>query len=186
MTARSDLTLTPARLEGWQRSWSARYEDHGCTYVGARPVEGCTMTGAIVPVEIDAALRHRERKYTFRQIDLGRLSVPAASERPDFGPGGEDAKLFVLHIDRPRPPDSDHPIAQSYVDTCLEGCFEIGGEAMAQSFLLETDIWTRDWIDDRSFRTLKHPASPRFDAKTHTRIDALLEALQLLPLREGR
>jgi hypothetical protein len=74
-------------------------------------------------------------------------------------------------------PSSEHPIVQSYVDVCLDGCLEI--EAMyplarqanfAEQFVKTTSNWQPPWINDRIY-----PWRPFVYVPRASQIDALIQ-----------
>ncbi|MBR9824251.1 MAG: hypothetical protein GYB36_00430 [Alphaproteobacteria bacterium] len=126
-------------LPGWRRAWSVRYRDEGATYLGLVEDTASELHAVLVPVEINPDMRHRERGYDWIEIAPERL-------------GGSDLPQgrFWIVVNRDHlPADADHPIPQSYVDTCLIGAFETGGEGMLRDFIYRTDHWDTHWRDDR-------------------------------------
>jgi hypothetical protein len=96
------------------------------------------------------------------------------SNGPASVEGGElpaSDSLWVYMIDSPTLPTEDCPIAQSYLDVVLSGCFEIG-EHFAEDFVLTTFGWERFWINDRH-----RPRYRRFVPGDTERIDDLLRRL---------
>jgi hypothetical protein len=74
-------------------------------------------------------------------------------------------------------PSSEHPIVQSYVDECLDGCLEI--EAMyplarqsnfAEQFIKTTSNWQPPWVNDRIY-----PWRPFIYVPRASQIDALIQ-----------
>ena len=69
-----------------------------------------------------------------------------------------DGDIWYFANSRKRFPSAEHPIVQSYVDVCLDGCLEI--EAMyprakqinfAERFVRTTSNWGAPWINDRIY-----------------------------------
>ena len=52
--------------------------------------------------------------------------------------------LPIVH----RPPDGEHPILQTYLDVCLRGVLQWGGDALATDFLLNTFGWSSCYLND--------------------------------------
>ena len=50
-------------------------------------------------------------------------------------------KIWAYLPDLFVPPDAQYPILQSYVDTILRGCLDIGGEDFAKEFIEGTKGW---------------------------------------------
>ena len=81
-------------------------------------------------------------------------------------------------------PDKEHPICQTYVDTVLGGCLDVGGEDMATALLLGTSGWSEFFLNDvpmsrrpwlhrpANYATIdrlleKHSELTRFDMRRH-------------------
>jgi hypothetical protein len=69
-----------------------------------------------------------------------------------------DGDIWYFANTRKRFPSDVHPIVQSYVDVCLDGCLEI--ESMyprakqanfAERFVRTTSNWGPPWINDRIY-----------------------------------
>jgi hypothetical protein len=171
----------PVIAEGWKRGWTVRYSDERATYAGVRPVRHAHLHAALVPTEITDALRHRERGYVFTQIDPA--SVHHADGRGTPLPEGR----YWIVVNREQvSADPHHPIPQSYVDTCLVGCLETGGEARARAFIRTTELWDAPWIDDRAEETPLYPRLTPPTPEQRDQIDALLAAEGILKFRTSR
>lgn len=168
----------PVLALGWRRGWTVRYTDEAATYAGVRPAPGHVLDAALVPTEITDTLRHRERGYVF--TELPRETVRPAT--PDIGPLPEGRFWIVVNREQVRA-DADHPIPQSYVDTCLAGCLETGGEARARAFIRNTELWDSPWIDDRDSPAPLYPRRTPLGREERARIDALLAAEAVLHFR---
>lgn len=145
----SDMTgpALKVALPGWRRAWSVRYRDEAATYLGLVEDVTSTLDAVLVPVEINPDMRHRERGYVWTPVE--RSSLDAASNLPD-------GNFWIVVNTEHETADQDHPVPQSYVDTCLIGAFETGGEAMLRAFIDGTDHWDQAWRDDRA-----RPVYPR-------------------------
>ena len=170
-TTYSGLTepAMPVTALGWRRGWTVRYTDEAATYAGVRPAPGHELDAALVPTEITDALRHRERGYVF--TELPRETVRPADARHGELPEGR----FWIVVNREQVrADASHPIPQSYVDTCLVGCLETGGEARACAFIRNTELWDAVWIDDRETAAPLYPRRTPPTAGQRETIDRLL------------
>ena len=161
--------IIPVMATGWQRGWTTRYGDEAATYLGVRPASTSVLSAALVPTRITDEIRHRERGYDF---------VPVAPEtvsllNPDTLELG-DARLWIVVNREQLHADSDHPIPQSYIDTCLLGCLETGGREMAQHFIASTERWDGHRINDRDWPTPLYPRGAPATAAQRDEIDALL------------
>tara|TARA_R110002095_G_scaffold126999_1_gene110048 strand:- start:307 stop:897 length:591 start_codon:yes stop_codon:yes gene_type:complete len=161
--------VIPVMVTGWQRGWTTRYGDEAATYLGVRPAADTSLSAALVPSRITAELRHRERGYDFTPVERGaiRLLGDAVAEL--------DSARFWIVVNREQVrADETHPIPQSYIDTCLIGCLETGGEEMARHFIASTELWEGHRVDDRDWPTPLYPRGTPATLAQRDRIDALL------------
>ena len=161
--------VIPVMVTGWQRGWTTRYGDEAATYLGVRPAADTSLSAALVPSRITAELRHRERGYDFTPVERGaiRLLGDAVAEL--------DSARFWIVVNREQVrADETHPIPQSYIDTCLIGCLETGGEEMARHFIASTELWEGHRVDDRDWPTPLYPRGTPATPAQRDRIDALL------------
>jgi hypothetical protein len=169
----------PVVAHGWKRGWTVRYRDEAATYAGVRPAPGHSLHAALVPAQITDALRHRERGYVFTQLDRDTVR-PAANAASDLPEG-----RFWIVVNREQVrADTDHPIPQTYIDTCLAGCLETGGEARARAFVRNTELWDSLWIDDRNADKPLYPRHTPLTAGQCREIDRILEAEGVLRYRQ--
>ena len=166
-----DDPAIPVIAHGWRRGWTVRYPDEAATYAGVRPAPGHRLDAALVPTEITDALRHRERGYVFTQLDPASV-VPAPGTQAAL----PDGRYWIVVNREQVRADRAHPIPQSYVDTCLIGCLETGGEARARAFVRSTELWDAAWIDDRDARSPLYPRLTPASAEMRDRIDHILES----------
>ncbi|WP_300527285.1 hypothetical protein [Maricaulis sp.] len=174
---RSGLTGVAHKVDllGWRRAWSVRYRDEAATYLGLVADETARLHAVLVPVEINPHMRHRERGYSWTEVDGSRLHVEGDLPEGRFW-------IVVNHAHEPA--DADHPIPQTYVDTCLIGALETGGEAMLRDFIAMTDHWDTHWVDDR-FEPV-YPRRAPLDKASHTLIDDHLNDAGVLRHRKTR
>lgn len=106
----------------------------------------------------------------------------------------EGFKIWAYFPDKIVAPDPQHPIVQSYVDTILRGCLNVGGEEFAKDFIQETKGWHPEeiirgheslkydqgrrkgpvWIDDRDDPVYIR-GDPTYSSQNAERFDELLE-----------
>lgn len=55
---------------------------------------------------------------------------------------------YVPDSDHCLPPDEDFPILQTYVDVCVRGCLQWGGQTLALHFLRSTFRWSDCFLND--------------------------------------
>ncbi len=142
------------------------------TYLGAVLEKDAICNGVIFPVSPESlsAYNQREVGYQPTRIDSSQISTLDGSQMPegDVWFYGNREKKF---------PSSEHPIVQSYVDVCLDGCLEM--EALyplarqgnfAEQFIKSTTNWQPPWINDRIY-----PWRPFVYVPRASQIDALIQ-----------
>lgn len=163
--------VIPVMVTGWQRGWTTRYGDEAATYLGVRPAADAVLSAALVPTEITAELRHRERGYAFTPVERDAIEL-----MHDDGIDLDAARFWIVVNHEQLQADADHPIPQSYVDTCLIGCLESGGDEMARHFIESTEAWDSHRINDRDWPKPLYPRGTPANAAQRDQIDALLRA----------
>lgn len=166
----------PAIVSGWRRGWSTRYRDEAATYAGVRADADAHLQAALVPATVTDELRHRERGYAFTPVSPDDIETDGVLPEGQF--------WIVVNHEQVQA-DPAHPIPQTYVDTCLIGCLETGGEDLARDFLRSTEFWVESWIDDRDHASPLYPRLTPADTALRRRIDRLLEDAGLLELRQA-
>ena len=118
-----------------------------------------------------AAYGEREVGYQLTKIDPSQITMLDGSQ------AAPEADIWFYGNTEKRFPSSEHPIVQSYVDVCLDGCLEI--EAMyplarqanfAEQFVKTTSNWQPPWINDRIY-----PWRPSVYVPRASQIDALIQ-----------
>ncbi|MCC2617911.1 hypothetical protein LJ739_16785 [Aestuariibacter halophilus] len=159
-------------VKGWQRGWVTRSMTELQTYVGAWPVAHATLNAVLLPVDgFSADFRKREQDYTFEQVDPAQVS--SAQPQDPLPVTLRDSRIWICHTRARQPANPDYPVSQSYVDTCLTGCLEVGGHDFAQAFIDTTHWQDVHWHWDRH-----EPIYPRRARNTQPHwqvIDALLK-----------
>jgi hypothetical protein len=164
---------------GWRRGWSTRDSDEGATYASVRPDPDSSLVAALLPTEITAKLRHRERSYEFVEVSPDTLTTREGSSIP----GGRFWIVVNREYNRAQ---AKHPIPQSYVDTCLIGCMELGGETMMRAFINQTEHWNSYWINDREWTQPLYPRRAPLTVEQAIFIDAVLDVEQVGKLRKSK
>ncbi|MDG1418729.1 MAG: hypothetical protein P8P99_13085, partial [Maricaulis sp.] len=167
--------VIPVIAHGWRRGWTVRYGDEGATYCGVRAVAGARLVAALVPAEVTPQLRHRERGYVFTEVTRSSLRAIDAHSGPL-----PEARFWIVVNRQQVLADARHPVPQSYIDTCLLGCLEIGGEAMALAFIRDTELWDGHWLNDRRHNPTLYPRHAPLVAGDAERLDALLHQTDAL------
>jgi hypothetical protein len=143
------------------------------TVLGGVADTGAECNGVIfrvTPAEF-GSYSQREIGYEPTKIDSSRITML------DGGSALPDGDIWYFASTRKRFPSEEHPIVQSYVDVCLNGCLEI--EAMyplakeahfAEHFIKTTSNWGPPWINDRIYPWRPFVYVPRASA-----IDTLIK-----------
>jgi cation transport regulator ChaC len=166
---------SPVIVHGVSRGW---FDQTGGpswnpTYLGAVLEKDSVCNGVIFPVTSAefAAYGEREVAYQLTKIDPSQITMLDGSQTV------LEADIWFYGNTEKRFPSSEHPIVQSYVDVCLDGCLEI--EAMyplarqanfAEQFVKTTSNWQPPWINDRIY-----PWRPSVCVPRASQIDALIQ-----------
>jgi hypothetical protein len=166
----------PVTAHGWRRGWTTRYGDESATYVGVRPDPEAALIAALLPTEITADLRHRERGYDFIEVSRSTLS-PVMNHSIPFG------RFWIVVNREDYQAKAKHPIPQTYVDTCLLGCMELGGESMMRAFIAQTEHWNGHWVNDRDWEQPLYPRRAPLTIDQAAHIDLVLKQEKVVRLR---
>ena len=169
LTAHSPSAATPVLVHGIERVWSKRSRRLGMTAMGIRYRAGASCVGVILPVEYaDLALfDRREQGYARRLIPLEDVTlVPFlgdsyykkddhkvfldAKRHNNINNAPDNIKIWAYFPNTIAPPDANHPIVQTYVDTILRGCLDVGGEEFAKEFIQQTKAWNPTELVDHT------------------------------------
>jgi hypothetical protein len=173
-TVPSAFAAAPATVKGITRGWYYQADSASLnpTYLGAFDEPGATTNGVIYPVtdsEFEAT-KLREADYVPTKIDQSAITLLDGSPAP---PRGE---IWYFASKTKKTATALHPIVQSYVDICVDGCLEI--EAMyplaekasfAEQFIRTCTDWKTPWMNDRIY-----PWRPFIYVPRASKIDALL------------
>lgn len=160
-------TVIPVRVLGLQRSWCIHIPNQKRTTLGAVRGEGSIM-GLLfsIPDGELGALDAREGLDIYERvaIDPAAITVVGGGDIPD-------GTFWIYLARQPAPVNDEYPIAQSYLDVNLIGCFALGDE-WAESWVRSFDHWDVAWIDDRDQPVYPRPHTLSEDDRE--RIDAFL------------
>lgn len=173
-TVPSAFAAAPAMVKGITRGWyyQAASASLNPTYLGAADAQNATTNGVIYGVT-DAefeATKLREADYDPKMVDRSGITMLDGSAAPP------DGEIWYFACKTKQPANAAHPIVQSYVDICVDGCLEI--EAMyplakkagfAGQFIRTCTDWKTPWINDRLY-----PWRPFIHVPRASQIDALL------------
>jgi hypothetical protein len=166
---------SPVVLKGVARGWFDQTDvpSWSPTYVGGVAKKGAECNGVIFRVtqaEFDS-FAERETGYKPTKIDPSQITMLDGSSA---APNGD---IWYFASRQQRFPSGEHPIVQSYVDVCLDGCLEIEATyplakqaSFAERFIKTTSSWGPPWINDRIYPWRPFVYVPRAFA-----IDALLQ-----------
>ena len=166
---------SPVIVHGVSRGW---FDQTGGpswnpTYLGAVLEKDSVCNGVIFPVASAefAAYGEREVGYQLTKIDPSQITMLDGSQTVP------EADIWFYGNTEKRFPSSEHPIVQSYVDVCLDGCLEIEGmyplarqANFAEQFVKITSNWQPPWINDRIY-----PWRPSVCVPRASQIDALIQ-----------
>lgn len=164
-TTPSALYASPVNVVGIQRGWFGRLDDVGPTYLAALPDPNSNCNGVIFKVSVQEleAVDEYESGYERKRIDPKNVIMLDDSNPLAKG----DIWFYTCVAKRFATPES--PILQSYVDTCLNGCFEIEANfpqaketKFAEQFLKTSSDWSKYWVNDRPHPE-HHPNSSKID-----------------------
>jgi hypothetical protein len=166
---------SPVIVRGIARGWfdQTAVPSWSPTYLGAvsDPAGECNgVLFSVTPAEFDGFVK-RETGYDLTKLDPSQVTLLDGSSSPP------DGDIWYFANREKRFASSEHPIVQSYVDVCLDGCLEV--EAMyplakqanfAQQFIETTSHWGTPWVNDRIYPWRPFVHVPRASA-----IDTLIQ-----------
>jgi cation transport regulator ChaC len=166
---------SPVIVKGVARGWFDQIGgvSWNPTYLGAVLDKDAVCNGVIFPVTSQELLAYSRREVGYRPTKI----EPSQFSMLDGNQTVPDADIWFYGNTEKKFPSSEHPIVQSYVDVCLDGCLEI--EAMyplakqgnfAEEFIKTTSNWQPPWINDRIY-----PWRPFVYVPRASQIDALLQ-----------
>lgn len=133
----------PVTVNGWERGWVTRSTEEEQTYVGAYQNSHSHFNGQAFCTDIDEQLLKREKDYRFSKIRLEQLEfLPVLSD--SMLDVLSNCNIYLCETLKLKLPSDQFPVNSSYIDTCLTGCFEIGGIEEAQRFVSSTKHWPRE------------------------------------------
>lgn len=178
----------PIVAHGWQREWLARGLADRQTSLGVSAIKSAKLNGVLLPIEqISPELRNREQDYQFVEVDPGNIEAAvgsdiAQSEFQKIRTAPNNYKIWICVNLHKEPANNHYPIYQTYLDTCLVGCFEMGIDNFAAEFIQHTHFWKHGWINDRD--NARYVRAARVSQQQQLQIDQLLESLQILQYRQ--
>ncbi|MEP1447921.1 MAG: hypothetical protein ABJK37_17600 [Paraglaciecola sp.] len=177
----------PILAHGWQREWLARGIKDLQTCLGVSRVESAHLNAVLLPIEqISLELRTREQDYEFVEVDPttivpAKKSTALENELFKIRSNPDKCKIWICVNLHKKQASTDYPIYQSYLDTCLVGCFDMDIDNFATEFIRNTYFWKHGWVNDRGH--WGYPRAAKVTKQQQLKIDLLLEQLQLLKYR---
>lgn len=177
----------PVEVKGWRREWLARGLKDLQTGLGVSQMQSATLNAVLLPIEqISAELRTREQDYQFVEIDPASIKSSDGSQRTlseleKIQTTPENYKIWICANVHKMQADNHYPIYQTYLDTCLVGCFDMGIDNFAAQFIQHTHFWQHGWVNDRN--SARYARAAKVTAQQHQQIDQLLATHQVLDYR---
>ncbi|MDC8832397.1 gamma-glutamylcyclotransferase [Alteromonas gilva] len=160
---------------GFERAWITRSQSEMQTYVGATAKPDSWLNAQLVPTLLDPALQKREQDYQFTPVALEQLNFELESDvTKRLTEWLSQRDIWICESLAMQPPEPDFPVNQSYIDTCLAGCLELGGMAAAQRFIDSTRGWDHNRCNDRS--DPRYPRAANVSSEMQAVIDTMLQA----------
>jgi len=161
---------TVRRSFGYKRSWNFR-SSTGFTALGV-------SKSSADPTDVNGVLYrvHESELPGFDLREVGYDRIEVGLHHVDLHPGadftleeGDRVWIYVPQVEQFA--DENHPLLQSYVDTVLQGCFDWGGQTMAEEFITSTGDWSIYYLND--IPSSRRPWLHR--SRDYTIIDKLLQ-----------
>jgi hypothetical protein len=165
---------SPVVVKGIARGWFDQTDvpSWSPTYLGGIADDRAECNGVIfrvTPAELDSYIQ-RETGYRPTKIDPSQITML------DGNSTAPDGDIWFFANTQKRFPSDVHPIVQSYVDVCLDGCLQIEATyptakqaKFAERFVRTTSNWGPPWINDRIY-----PWRPLVYVPRAWEIDALI------------
>ncbi|WCN07573.1 gamma-glutamylcyclotransferase family protein [Marinomonas mediterranea] len=153
----------PVKLTGYERHWSVMSPEFGMSSVAVLKIEDSASShvcnGVLVEVPEDQLTLFDEREKGYQRVRVAPDSIEAYS-----GALLPDGTYWIYITDRVDSPSQQCPIALSYVDVILTGCFEFS-DAFLEDLITYTKGWDSVVLNDRL-----SPRYPRVQTQLDTRI----------------
>lgn len=177
----------PIVLEGWRREWLARGLADLQTGLGVSQIESAQLNAVLLPIEqISTELRTREQDYQFVEVKPASIKASLGSslahtELIKIHANPDKNKIWICANLHKKQADFHYPINQTYLDTCLVGCFDLGIDNFAADFIQHTHFWQHGWVNDRN--NSRYVRAAKVSQQQRIQIDQLLEQQQVLKYR---
>lgn len=164
----------PVTVAGFERAWVTRSLQEQQTYVGAVANAHSKLNAQLIPTQINPALQEREKDYRFVEVSPQDLDFHLHNQSA-YVPPSERLSQFTFWICETlacEPANDTFPVHQTYIDTCMAGCLEHGGQAEAERFVAHTSLWGHPRVNDRA--SPKYPRAALVNSEDTAHIDRLL------------
>ena len=164
----------PVIVKGITRGWYYQADDASLnpTYLGAENEEGATTNGVIYPVTDSEFEATKLREADYRPTLIKTSAITWLDGRKD----PPDGEFWYFASKSRKRATAEHPIVQSYVDICVDGCLQLEemyplakDATFAEEFIRTCTDWKTPWINDRIY-----PWRPFIHVPRASKIDALL------------
>ena len=166
--------IQPILLNGYERSWNAAENitpTLSTTYVGVKKNDNAYINAIVFEIDQEflELLDKREFLYTREKVSYDSIQQLGSTH---LKISNKD-EIWIYVTKEVKFPALKNPIIQSYVDTCISGCFEIEEiykiEDFADNFVKTTTGWSHYWVNDRIY-----PRAPHIYQSYAYKIDQLL------------
>jgi hypothetical protein len=167
----------PVIISGYERSWSVHGRSK--TFLSITENKNATFNAVIYKLSSPQNIHlydKREKHYCRKAVDINQLKIYGTKL-----PFQKQIWIYSSKHQKKEVPTKDFPIAQSYIDIFISGCFQIEKKFEIKHFAKDCIKNTAHWPTQRESGIIfpRHPASYEPYAK---KIDSLLmEILQLQP-----
>lgn len=166
----------PVLVSGLETVWAKRSYKLGMTAMGVRTNADASALGVILPVAEEDLCKFDDREKGYSRVCLEPIQVsPVQTLKENYLSSVNDqqsplvdandddgrTKIWAYLPEKYLPANDDFPIVQSYVDTILRGCIDVGGEAFAKEFIQKTSGWDPQDLHEDSYLSVEQSSSTK-------------------------
>jgi hypothetical protein len=137
----------PVTVQGFQRAWNMISPEMKISGVGVVPQTDSICNGVLVEIDESEIPLFDKRELEGSNYNYERLEIH--QKQLVQGEIPVNSSMWIYVVKKPLTPTLEYPIAQSYLDVILTGCFDYG-EIFASEFIQLTSGWEYPWINDRN------------------------------------
>lgn len=150
-----------ALVQGWQRAWITRSIDENQTYAGATPSAKHSVSVQLIALQFDSSFEKREQDYKFTPVQASDIVLnDQLKSHSGIDKLLQTTPIYICETLKIEPSNVPFPVHFSYVNTCLQGCFENAGMQGVESFFHYTTSWNSTFFKDDSKQTRYPRATP--------------------------